>query len=105
MDLHLLEQEWRVMKMSGAMLLSEQAETVGIVHHGEEKVLGRPYSSLTVLKVGLEEKIGGDSLLGSDVIGQGVSAYVREVGTTSSPFQTKAFYNSTILWQKNLNQS
>jgi len=37
-------------------LVRGQAEKVGIVQAGEEKAPGRPYSSLSVLKGGLQER-------------------------------------------------
>ncbi|GAB0189971.1 cAMP-dependent protein kinase inhibitor alpha [Grus japonensis] len=43
----------------GTPLLLGQAERVGVVQPGEEKALARPYSSLPVLKGGLQERWGG----------------------------------------------
>jgi len=40
-------------QMDGTPLLQGQDERVGVVQPGEEKALGRPYSSLPVLKRGL----------------------------------------------------
>ena len=49
-----------------------QAERVGVVQPGEEKALGRPYSSLPVPKQGAYKKDKErDFLAGPVVIGQG----------------------------------
>ena len=61
-DMGLLERvQRRAIKMIqgiGAPFLWGQAERVGVVQSGEEKAAGRAYSSLSVLKGGLEERRG-----------------------------------------------
>lgn len=43
------EQGHQDSQRAGAHFIQKQAERVGVVHHGEEKALGRPSSSLTGL--------------------------------------------------------
>jgi len=48
----------------GAPVLRGKAERVGAVQPGAEKDLGRPYCSLPILKVGLQERRGGSFFQG-----------------------------------------
>ena len=61
-DMDLLKRiQRRVMKMIRVLehLPYEDRLRVGVVQPGEEKVPGRPYSSLPVLKRGIQERWGG----------------------------------------------
>lgn len=52
-----------VLQRAGTPLLSRQAKRVGIVHPGEQKAPGRPYSNLPIPK-GAMRVLGRDFLQG-----------------------------------------
>ena len=94
---------WERLEKTGAPLLWRKTERIGVVQLGEEKAQGRPHSSFSVPKGGLQES--WRSLSESKVVGKGVISWNWE-GRFILDIRKKIFTQMVVRhWKKVVQRS